>query len=66
MLISQIYEHLPSIVEKEMLILQGKGIGANSIELEVASATKFLKSFKIDNPVVFDVGANIGGYTEAL
>ena len=66
MLVSQIYVRLPSIVEKEMKILQGKGMGANSIEIEVDSAAKFLKSFKIDNPVVFDVGANIGGYTEAF
>jgi FkbM family methyltransferase len=49
-----------------MKILQGKGIASSSISIEVVSVVSFLKSLKIDNPVVFDVGANIGLYTEAL
>lgn len=49
-----------------MKILQGKGIASSSIAIEVVSVVHFLKSLKIDNPVVFDVGANIGLYAEAL
>ena len=65
-LISSINTNLPAAVEKDMKLIQGKGIGSNSIEMEVISVVSFLKSFKIDNPVVFDVGANTGLYTEAF
>jgi FkbM family methyltransferase len=49
-----------------MKVIQGKGIASSSIAIEVVSVVSFLKSLKIDNPVIFDVGANIGLYTEAL
>lgn len=49
-----------------MKICQGKGIGSSSIAIEVGSAISLLKSLRIDNPTVFDVGANIGLYTEVF
>ncbi len=54
------------ILESEIRYLQGKGIGAESINLEVKLAFEFLNKWGIDSPIVLDIGANIGAYTETI
>jgi FkbM family methyltransferase len=41
----------------------GKGSGSNSVKEEVAAAFKFIKG---DDLVIFDIGANVGDWTEEV
>ena len=48
-------------MEKRLNALQGRGIGADiEKNFEVVSCTRALDLFGIKNPVVFDIGANVG------
>ena len=57
---------LPAILELELKHLQGKGSGGVSVQVEAKVALGFLSRIGIENPVVFDIGANIGSYSDAI
>jgi len=57
---------LPAILEAEMQNIQGKGFGGFSVEVEAKLAINFLSRSNIKKPVVLDIGANIGTYSEAI
>lgn len=65
-LIAKLHPKLPQILELDLKHVQGKGIGAGSVELEAKSALEFLKSLGIEKPIVIDVGANNGNYSEEV
>lgn len=65
-LIAKSNSRLPFLIEGEMQELQGKGSGAVSTEVEAKTALDFLFRFGIDDPVVLDIGANIGAYSWAI
>ena len=46
--------------------IQGKGSGAFSTEVEAKMALDFITRSGIKKPVVLDIGANIGSYSEAI
>ena len=46
--------------------IQGKGSGAFSTEVEAKIALDFITRSGIKKPVVLDIGANIGSYSEAI
>ena len=64
--IAKIHPKLPAILEIDLQNLQGKGSGATSIELEAKIALSFIARSGIQNPVVLDIGANVGAYSEAI
>lgn len=45
---------------------QGKGSGGFSVDIEAKIAIDFLRRSDIKNPIVLDIGANIGTYSEAI
>ena len=57
---------LPNLIESDMKLLQGKGWGATSVNLEAQSALKVLSNLGIANPIVLDLGAHIGTYSAAI
>jgi FkbM family methyltransferase len=57
---------MAAFVEIDMKTLQGKGMGAGSTKLEAKLALSFLPKHLNANPVVLDVGACTGSYTEAI
>lgn len=57
---------LPAVIELDMKNLQGKGKGGESVSSEVAAALSFMNKYKIFEPVIFDVGANVGLYSKAI
>lgn len=59
---SRIFPLLEVVIQES----QGKGSGGFSVEDEAKVAIKFLSPTDIKNPIVLDVGANIGNYTEAI
>ncbi len=65
-MISRINAQLPGILEIDLKHLQGKGRGATSVALEAEAAISFLGDRGLPTPVVFDIGANIGLYSEAV
>ena len=65
-LILRINSKLPAILEVEMQYIQGKGFGGFSTEVEAKLAIDFLSRSNIKKPVVLDIGANIGTYSEAI
>jgi FkbM family methyltransferase len=55
------------ILETDLKRIQGKGIGhSEDKSIEVNHATNLLKKIGIDEPIVWDVGANQGLYTKAI
>jgi hypothetical protein len=38
--------------------VQGKGIGSGSLRSEIQTVMYFLRKIRLENPVIFDVGAN--------
>ena len=59
---SRIFPFIEVVIQES----QGKGSGGFSVEYEAKVAAKFLSRTNIKNPIVLDVGANIGNYTEAI
>jgi FkbM family methyltransferase len=57
---------LPRIIERDVKHTQGKGIGFNSCEIEAKHALQFLLELGVRNPLVFDVGANVGLFSKAI
>lgn len=57
---------LPLELERELKRLQGKGVGGTTVDLEASISINFLQQFAIKSPIVLDVGANVGEYSEAL
>lgn len=64
-LISKLHPALPKTIEIEMKRIQGKGGGA-TLETEVTSSLNFLFNMGVADPIVLDVGANIGLYSEEI
>lgn len=62
----KINSKIPAILEVEMQNAQGKGSGASSVEIEAKMAINFLRRSGIKNPIVLDIGANVGKYSEAI
>ena len=56
----------PGVLELEMKRLQGKGTGGGSVDVEAKMALNFLAKLGVKDPVVLDIGANIGNYSEAI
>ena len=55
------------MLEFEMQHMQGKGSGAGAtIEVEARIALDFISQKSITKPIVLDIGANIGSYSEAI
>lgn len=65
-LIAKFNSKLPPILEIDLQNLQGKGSGAGSTKVEAKMALDFLSKSGVENPVVLDIGANIGLYSEAI
>jgi FkbM family methyltransferase len=65
-LIAKSDSKLPSIFEIDMQHIQGKGFGGDSVEVEARMALEFISRSGIENPVVLDIGANIGSYSQAI
>jgi FkbM family methyltransferase len=62
LLVSFIPIKLANSLEWRIQKVQGKGIGYGSLRFEIRTIFYFLKKIGIDNPVIFDVGANEGQY----
>lgn len=58
--------HLTSKLVNELNLSQGKGFGDSTTEIEARLSLEILEKNKIFNPIVFDVGANIGNYTNSI
>jgi FkbM family methyltransferase len=65
-LIAKTNSDLPKFLELDLKHMQGKGSGANSVVAEARMAIHFLSKLGIQNPVVFDIGANVGTYSVAI
>ena len=61
-LVSCIPISLAKSLEWRIQKIQGKGIGFGSLNFEVQTILGFLQKVNLDNPIVFDVGANEGQY----
>lgn len=59
-----VHPGLPSAIETQLKHLDGRGSGGGSVKLEVRLALEILGRLGISSPVVFDVGANVGSYSE--
>lgn len=66
LLIAEMTPELPAILEIDLQRLQGKGYGADSVELEARIALEFVFQRGVKKPVVLDIGANTGTYSEAI
>ena len=65
-LLSKLHPTLPSTFEVDMKRIQGKGGSGTTIEREVTSSLNFLRNMGVTAPIVLDVGANIGLYSEEI
>lgn len=65
-LISRIIPRFSEILESELNTLQGKGTGSGSTRLEAKTALDILLNQGIREPMILDIGANIGLYSEAI
>jgi FkbM family methyltransferase len=65
-LFAKINPKLLVLLEVEIKHMQGKGSGTESFISEAKMALDFLAMRNIHNPVVLDIGANIGKYSEAI
>jgi FkbM family methyltransferase len=57
---------LPGVLELDLKHMQGKGSGAGSVSIEAKMALGFLTKSGISKPIVLDIGANVGKYSEAI
>jgi FkbM family methyltransferase len=65
-LVAKTNSKLPLLIEIDLQHMQGKGSGGDSTEVEAREALKFMLQTNKSNPIVLDVGANIGLYSEAV
>lgn len=65
-LVAKTNSKIPALIEIDMQHMQGKGSGGVSTEVEAREALKFMFRTSQSNPIVLDVGANIGLYSEAV
>jgi FkbM family methyltransferase len=65
-LIAKTNSKLPAMLEIDLQHMQGKGSGQYSTEVEAKMALDFIFRSGIEKPVVLDIGANIGSYSEAI
>ena len=65
-LLARLHFSLPMTLEIDMKRMQGKGDGGGTFEREVNASLKFLNQLGVASPIVLDVGANIGLYSEAF
>lgn len=65
-IIAKIDPKLPATLEIDLKKMQGKGSGAESFRTEAKVALGFLTACGISNPIVLDVGANVGRYSESI
>ena len=65
-LIARLNPNLPAMLELDLMHLQGKGSGSVSVEVEAKWAIHFLSMRGYANPVVLDIGANKGAYSDAI
>ena len=65
-LIAKFNPNLQSILEIDMQQMQGKGSGGGMTEVEARMALDFISQRGITKPIVLDIGANIGSYSEAI
>jgi FkbM family methyltransferase len=65
-LIAESNSKLPGILEIDLQRIQGKGYGADSVELEAKIALHFVSQCGVKEPVVLDIGANSGTYSENI
>jgi FkbM family methyltransferase len=64
--LTKLNSRLPGLVELDAQGLQGKGVGASSLKLEVSSSLGLFNQ-KTDRKIVaFDIGANVGDYSVEL
>lgn len=66
LLIAKTNTKLPAMLEIDLQSIQGKGFGGDSTEVEAKMALDFLTKRGIKKPVVLDIGANIGSYSESI
>ena len=57
---------LPHEISIDMNKIVGRGSGAESIEAEVTSVLSLLPNNSDKQIVAFDIGANVGNYTQVL
>lgn len=62
----KINSRLPSALELAIQEIQGKGAGGFSLDDEAKTAIDFLPQSFRQNPVVLDIGANVGNYSAAI
>ena len=65
-IIAKTDSNLPAILEVDLQHMQGKGSGGYSTEVEATMALNFILRDGQKKLVVFDIGANIGTYSEAI
>lgn len=65
-LIATFSRDLPPILEKDLKKMQGKGSGSESVFMEAKICLEFLEKMGVYDPVILDVGANIGNYSDAI
>jgi FkbM family methyltransferase len=65
-LILKINSNFPSLLELAIQEIQGKGAGAFSVDYEAKTAINFLPQSVRYNPIVLDIGANVGYYSAAV
>jgi len=64
--IANLDESLPGIFELDMANILGKGVGVESMYIEVKQALGFISNLQKKKLIVFDVGANVGLYTQEI
>lgn len=65
-LMAKLHRSLPAMLEKDLKKIQGKGFGSKSVFIEAKVCLEFLEKLGVRDPVVLDVGANIGNYSDAI
>jgi FkbM family methyltransferase len=68
LLMGKISKTLLETIEKRSSFVLGKGFGSTSIKFEVRQLSNLWKSSpaKLLSPVIFDVGANVGDFTQLM
>lgn len=64
--LARISPKFSATIELDMKQSQGKGYGTSSVYLEAQLALTALSNLGIANPIILDIGANIGTYSQAV